>query len=87
MGARPDQVIRQFVREGLKLIAISLTVGGAAAFGLTRLMRTLLFGITPTDPQTYIGIAALTTMIALVACYIPARRAAKVDPLTALKQE
>ena len=87
MGARPGQVIRQFVREGLKLIAISLIVGGAAAYGLTRLMRTLLFGVTPTDPQTYIAIAALTTTIALVACYIPARRAAKVDPLTALKQE
>jgi len=76
-----------FVGEGLVLTALGLAIGGSGAFALTRVMRALLFGVTPTDASTFVAIATLMGLVALAAVYVPARRAAFVDPLIALKHE
>jgi len=87
LGARPLHVLRLVLKQSLGMLLIGTVVGLAGAFALTRLMRTLLFEITATDPLTYISVIGLLTVVALLACYIPARRAAKVDPLIALRYE
>jgi len=87
LGARTIDVIELVVRDGLKLVLIGVGVGLAGAFALTRLMATLLFGVTPTDAITYATVAFGLVFIALLACCIPARRATKVEPLTALRFE
>jgi putative ABC transport system permease protein len=87
LGARTIYVIRLVVRDGLKLVLIGVAVGLAGAFALTRLMTTLLFGVTPTDALTYATVAVVLVVVALIACCIPARRATKVDPLVALRFE
>jgi ABC-type antimicrobial peptide transport system permease subunit len=87
LGARTIDVIKLVVRDGLKLVLIGVGVGLAGAFGLTRLMTTLLFGVTPTDALTYATVALGLVVVALIACCIPARRATKVDPLVALRFE
>ena len=69
------------------LALIGIAIGLAGAFFLTRLMRTLLFGVTPTDALTFASVAVILFVVALLACYIPARRAAKLDPLIALRYE
>jgi len=87
LGAQTTDVLRLIVRDGLKLVVIGVLVGLAGAFMLSRLLTTLLFGVTPTDTLTYATVALVLVGVALAACYIPARRAAKVDPLVALRFE
>ena len=87
LGARPVHVLRLVLGQSLVMLVLGTVIGLIGAFALTRLMRTLLFEVTATDPLTYISVIGLLTVVALLACYIPARRAAKVDPLIALRYE
>ena len=87
LGAPRGDVFRLVVGEGLKLAGIGIAIGIAAAFGLARLMSSLLYGISATDFETFAGVAVLLALVALLACYIPARRAMRVDPTVALRYE
>jgi putative ABC transport system permease protein len=87
LGARPGDTIKFVVAQALTLTLIGVAVGLAGAFGLTRLLSSLLFGVSATDPLTFVVIAILLTCVSAVACYIPARRAAGVDPMIALRYE
>jgi putative ABC transport system permease protein len=87
LGARSGDTIRLIVGEGLRLTVIGVGVGLVGAFGLTRLLSSLLFGVSPTDPTTFVVIALLLTVVAVLACYVPARRATRVDPMQALRCE
>ena len=87
LGARPLHVLRLVLGQSLTMLLIGTVIGLVGAFALTRLMRTLLFEVTATDPLTYVSVIGLLAVVALLACYIPARRAAKVDPLIALRYE
>jgi putative ABC transport system permease protein len=87
LGAQVKDVLRLIVRGGLALSMIGVAIGLAGAFALTRLMRSLLFGVTPTDAVTFLAVSLMLLFVALLACYIPARRASKVDPLVALRYE
>ena len=87
LGARTRQVLQLVLRDGVVLASLGVIAGLAAAFGLTRLLRSLLFEVQPTDIQTFLSVPALLILVALLASYLPARRASKVDPLTALRSE
>jgi putative ABC transport system permease protein len=87
LGARVTDVLKLVFRHGLALTLIGVAIGTALAFALTRLMRSLLFGVTPTDALTFAIVAFGLVLVALVACLIPARRATQVDPLVALRYE
>lgn len=87
LGARPARVQRMVVLEGVRMTAVGLAVGLASALALSRLLASLLFGITPRDPATYAAVATLLATVTLLACWIPARRAARVDPLAAIRTE
>ena len=87
LGARQLHVLRLIFGQSIGMLLIGVVIGLVGAFLLTRWMRTLLFEITATDPLTYVSVIGLLTVVALLACYIPARRAAKVDPLIALRYE
>jgi len=87
LGAQTRDVLRLIVKQGLTLILIGLVLGLCGALALTRLLSTLLFGVTARDPATFVAIAALLSLVAMLACYLPAWRATKVDPLEALRYE
>jgi predicted permease len=87
LGAQTGAVLRLTLRQGMTLALLGVMIGVAAAFALTRFMKTLLFAVEPTDPTVFGSIALLLLLVALLACWIPARRATKVDPLIALRSE
>jgi putative ABC transport system permease protein len=87
LGAEGRDILALVLRQGLLLTLVGVVIGLAAALGATRFLTTLLFGVTATDPMTYAGISALLVVVAIAACWIPARRAIRVDPMTALRYE
>ena len=87
LGAQSADVLRLFIKQGMALVMLGMSLGLLGAFALTRLMRSLLFGVEATDSLTLAGVVVLLTLVALVACYVPARRGANVYPLEALRHE
>jgi ABC-type antimicrobial peptide transport system permease subunit len=87
LGAQRNDVLRLVVRQGLTVAAIGILLGSAGAFALRRTMANFIFGVTATDPATFAGVALLLLCVSFLACVLPARRAAKVDPMEALRCE
>ncbi|HUS09968.1 MAG TPA: FtsX-like permease family protein, partial [Pyrinomonadaceae bacterium] len=87
LGARVMDVLKLILKQGMALVLIGEVMGLLGAFAFTRFIKALLFGVTPTDTTTFLAVSAVLTAVALLACYLPARRATKVDPLEALRYE
>jgi putative ABC transport system permease protein len=87
VGAQTGEIFRMIIGEGLKLSLAGLLLGLLGALGLGRAISSFLFGVTATDPLTFVAVSLLLTAVATAACYIPARRATKIDPILALRRE
>src|SRR5882762_1393838 len=87
LGANRSDILKLVLGQGLRISLVGLVVGLAIALGVTRVIAAMLYGVKPTDPVTFGGVSALLTAVALLASYLPARRAAKVEPLVALRYE
>jgi predicted permease len=87
LGAQPSDVLRLVLGHGARMAMVGIAIGIACAFGLTRLIANELFGVTAHDPLTFVGVAGLLMFIAVAACYVPARRATRVDPMVALRHD
>src|SRR6185369_11074044 len=87
LGAGHRDVLRLFMGQGMKLVLLGLVIGLTGAFALTRLMSSLLFGVSTTDAATFVAVAVGLMLVGVFACYLPARRATRVDPLIALRYE
>ena len=87
LGARPPDILRYIVGQGVGLSAAGAIIGTLGALGATRYIASLLYGVRPVDPPTFVVVAVLLGLVALAACYIPARRASRVDPMVALRYE
>jgi putative ABC transport system permease protein len=87
LGAQPQDVRWLVIRQGLKITLIGLALGLVAAFNLTKLLSSYIFGVSPTDPATFVAVSVVLTLVALLGSYLPARRASKVDPMVALRSE
>ena len=87
LGAQRSDVLRLVIGHGARMALIGVAIGVGAALGLTRLMANQLFGVSAHDPLTFAGVAMLLMLVALAACYVPARRAMRVDPMIALRHE
>jgi len=87
LGAEQGTVLRMVMKQGLRMALFGVVLGVAAALALTRLMSSMLTGVSASDPETFIGVACALIFVALGACWIPARRATRVDPLVALRYE
>jgi len=87
LGAETRDVIKLIVKQGMGLTLIGAMIGLMLAVAVTRLLTSLLYGVTPTDPATFAGVVLFVVVVAVIACYLPARRATKVDPVLALRRE
>jgi putative ABC transport system permease protein len=87
LGAPRRHVLGLMLKMGGRLVVVGLAIGTAVSLGATRMLRSQLFGVQPADPFSYVAVAMLLSLVALAACYVPARRAAAVDPMIALRQE
>ena len=87
LGADRPDVLRLILRQGMKLTAIGAAFGLAASLGMTRVLRNLLYGVSPSDPPTFVAACLLICAVTILACWLPARRAARVDPMEALRYE
>jgi ABC-type antimicrobial peptide transport system permease subunit len=87
LGASSQEIVTSAVREGMHLTAAGLVIGGALSLAAATGLRSLLFGVTPTDLRTYVGVVAVLSVASLIACYLPAYRAGHIDPMQALRED
>jgi len=87
LGAQSADVVRLFIKQGMAMVIFGVALGLIGAFALTRLMKSLLFNVSAIDPLTFVCVALLLSLVALAACYLPARRASRIDPLASLRRE